>query len=377
MSTFEKSLAALGPEPSAEMAAQTLRERVGQENVTQSSVLASRRLDDAMLRREPTSDRNRASHSHPAVAPETPPRLGHATATSAPEKRSTQDQHEAVRTQARPETGDLSPDAIEALFGHPIDVMVVSAKAKISDDRVLQREVIAETPSQKIFQQAGSTTAPATTPAESQREFVSAWQVDEFLVPKPIDQLFLTDSRAEHLAEKLAQGRADGLQTIAVTSVSAGEGRSTVAMGVALSIAFSGLRVALVDADRSGVRIASELQLDLDLSWPEAIRDSVPLEEVSVGSQADALTLVPLLDRDGGAEFEAPELNRLLNRLRQSFDMIVVDCGSSAIEDIMQCGTALIVRDSRQTSLDEVESLFHALRRSGVHGIGVIENFCD
>lgn len=278
-------------------------------------------------------------------------------------------------------TDDLSPDAIEALFGQPIDVMIVSTKARITENRVLPPAVKPETSCQERVQETEPAKAPAPAPApaaaESKRDFVCVWQVDEFLVPTTIDQLFLTDSLAEQLAARLVDARSEGLQTIAVTSVAAGEGRSTVAMGLALSIAFSGLRVALVDADRSGVKIASELQLDLDLSWPEAIRRNMPLEEVSVGSQADSLTLVPLLDRDGGAEFEHPELTQMLSRLRQSFDMIVVNCGASAIEDMMLCGTALIVRNAQQTGLDEIETLSHALRSGGVQGIGVIENFCD
>ena len=133
----------------------------------------------------------------------------------------------------------------------------------------------------------------------------------------------------------------------------------------------------MVDADRHGGHLASDLQLDLDHSWVEAIRSGMPLEEIAVTSQADALTLLPLLETEEGANFAHEELEMMLARLKESFDMIVVDCGASAIDDIVLCGTALIVRDNQRTAASEVEGLSRSLRSRGVQGVGVIENFCD
>lgn len=438
MSSLHNSSSATVREPSAAIAAQVLRERIGQENVTQSSVLASRRLDEALLRLEQASlgkrmvppQAERTLEPAPTGKSERPP----ASVEPWNSKRVDTDANDSTSR-----VSEMSPDAIEALFGEPIDVMIRSSKAKIAAGHVLKPEVasrpvvtsgpavplrpavaprpasaphrafspsaevavkpmVAPTsthstslhPQQSVpFIDHQCSSTPITSarvsvtprdvePADSKspRDFVAAWQVDEFVVPSTVDQLFLADSMAEQLAARLAEARTDGLQIIAVTSAKSGEGRSTVAMGLALSIAFSGLRVALVDADRHGVKIATDLQLDLDQSWAEAIREHLPLEEVAVTSQADSLTLMPLLERDGGADFEPAELNKMLVRLRESFDMIVVDCGPSAIEEIILCGTALIVHDVQRTGAAELEVLSHSLRSGGVRGIGVIENFC-
>src|SRR5688572_14581548 len=69
MSSSHNSSHTTATEPSAEMAAQILRERIGQENVTHTSVLASRRLDEALLRLERASERSRLEPSHPAPTP--------------------------------------------------------------------------------------------------------------------------------------------------------------------------------------------------------------------------------------------------------------------------------------------------------------------
>lgn len=352
MSSRNQPSSATLREPSAAMAAQVLRERIGQENVTQSSVLASRRLDEALQRLEQssvgkrmvTSRADRTQEPAPSVAQWKRP----ATTVEPTDRR----RFETNVNDSTPHTSEMSSDAIEALFGTPVDVTILSTKAKVAGGHVLKADV------------------------HSPREFVAAWKVDEFVVPSTIDQLFLADSLAEQLAARLADARTDGLQTIAVTSSQSGEGRSTVAMGLALSIAFSGLRVALVDADRHGVKIATDLQLDLDQSWAEAIREHLPLEEIAVASQADSLTLLPLLDREGGADFEPAELNRILVRLRESFDMIVIDCGPMAMEEIILCGAALIVHDVQRTGVAEVEAISRLLSTSGVRGIGIIENFC-
>ncbi|MBB3206704.1 Mrp family chromosome partitioning ATPase [Rhodopirellula rubra] len=536
----------------------SLRERIGQENMTQSSVLASRRLDEALLRLDRAAGRNRTQESQAPVARPTqavaysnrvamapltgdsitgdsvsgdsfqqdaaamgagalnverdlydedfqsPQRMhraglefdhsvsqsssmwleneetaqqirldtAHPSPQSAPHFAPRMNpepvaEHPPVDTRppvagpAEPveanrvseEQTSISADALEAMFAQPIDVMILSTTARITDNEVkepipapeqtrlhqadnsasqsavaapvqpapvvsavepaavvvatevpVKPEVAAEQPVAAPPQ----TTAPpqtATQPesatqlepaAEPQpvtppvvetepeparqpaplAEFTPAWQVDEFIVPATIDELFLSGSIAEQLSARLAKAREQGLRTISITSTKPGEGRSTVAIGLALSVAFSGLRVALVDADREGVKIATDLHLDLDHSWPDAIRGNTPLEEIAVASDADALTLLPLLERNGEAPFQSEELREMLVRLQKSFDIVIVDCGPSSIADSVLCDTALIVRDMQRTKALEVETLALSLRRNGLSGVGVIENFC-
>lgn len=434
------------PTPTPSAAAQSLRARIGQENMTQSSVLATRRLDEALLRLDRAAGRSRDRDEVYEDQPRTPNRaqrsgleLDHSVSQNTSVWLETDDTAQQMRIDAehasprsaaphaklnptsqsrsesssdpagcyppavQPQDPSFSADTFEAWFTQPIDVMILSTTARIASHRAEVKTAQPETVSAKIVSPsteplpaAETECEPAVSPASTQAEspepiprpeadapaalqdFVAAWQVNEFVVPATIDQLFLAGSIAEQLASRLSAAREQGLRTIAITSTKPGEGRSTVAIGIALSVAFSGLRVALVDADRDGVDIASDLHLDLDHSWLDAIRDRLPLEEVAVCSLADAMTLLPLLKRSGKdkAPFEPHELRRCLAQLRKSFDIVIVDCGPSAIADVTLCDTCLIVRDVQRTKAAEVETLSLALRRSGSHGVGVIENFC-
>jgi Mrp family chromosome partitioning ATPase len=455
---------------------QSLRERIGQENMTQSSVLASRRLDEALLRldraagrdrsgatnRSASQQRNTASEptqlSHiqdrsPALGLELddsvsqssamwleleetgeqwrfdsehapaqktkshfPPNSKQPSSAAPPPPRGTAPRSDAAEAEitARSvkesstryaENDLLTADALEALFAQPIDVMILSTTTKIHSTKALepiaapepaapiadsvksnveephQRDVVTPTVATDavdITEDASDCDAEPTAEMLTPplQEFAAAWQVDEFLVPEAINELFLVGSIAEQLAARLATAREQGLRTIAITSCKSGEGRSTVAIGMALSVAFSGLRVALVDADREGVKIATDLHLDVDHSWLDAIRQGESLEEVAVASAADALTLLPLLDRAEEAPFEHHELAAVVAELRKSFDMVIVDCGASSVSDAAICDTALIVRDMQRTKAAEVETLAMSLRRTGRSGVGVIENFC-
>ncbi len=475
----------------ASTSAQALRERIGQENMTQSSVLASRRLDEALLRLDRAAGRDRSGATNRSTSqqrtatfePTQPSRvhersraLGlelddsvsqssamwleleetgeqwrldsqHAPTqtvkshfqpnskqpssseppvlrgTSPPSHSTESDATATPVTENVARNADddmMTAGAFEALFAQPIDVMFLSTTARIQSSKVLEPiaapeptsivagsvkssveepkkhdvaaqnasalavadhniiEDIAEDVSAEIAEDVSDcdATPTAETPTPPLQEFIAAWQVDEFLVPEAINELFLVGSIAEQLAARLATAREQGLRTIAITSCKSGEGRSTVAIGMALSVAFSGLRVALVDADREGVKIATDLHLDVDHSWLDAIRQGESLEEVAVASAADVLTLLPLLDRAEEAPFEHHELAAVVAELRKSFDMVIVDCGASSVSDAAICDTALIVRDIQRTKAAEVETLAMSLRRAGRSGVGVIENFC-
>ncbi|WP_431192288.1 AAA family ATPase [Rhodopirellula bahusiensis] len=221
-------------------------------------------------------------------------------------------------------------------------------------------------------------TAPVDEPVEvAKRPFVAAWQVNELEIPDTVSELFLCGSLADQLGQHIVDAQLDGLGSIAVTSVLPGEGRSTVAMGIALSVAYTGMKVALVDADSNGPTLVDDFALELDHDWIDAIRDGIPVEEIAVASESDALTLIPLLL---GAEELSPassELEQVIERLKQSFDLVIIDCGTSALSTASLCDSALVVRDAGRTDVSEIETLVQELRRNGLTGVGIVENFCQ
>ena len=271
----------------------------------------------------------------------------------------------------KPRVATVSPPAQQS------SKTFVDETATRSEEKPAQSEPVTSSQTEAKSQKETSSQTEVNEPAVALQPFAATWQVDEFVVPNAVDELFLAGSLAEQLASRLAAAKDKGLQTIAITSSKSGEGRSTVAMGIALSVAFSGLKVALVDADTAGVRLVSDLNLDLDHSWLDSVRTDLPLEEAAVHSNADSLTLIPLLDREDEPAMEPTDLRRLLRKLQSSFDLVIVDCGPSEVSSVTLCDTALIVRDMQRTKALEVETLAIALRRGGLHGVGVIENFCQ
>ncbi|KLU02122.1 Tyrosine-protein kinase Wzc [Rhodopirellula islandica] len=219
---------------------------------------------------------------------------------------------------------------------------------------------------------------PTEEPKEvAKRAFVAAWQVTELEIPDTVSELFLCGSLADQLGQHIVDAQVDGLGSIAVTSVLPGEGRSTVAMGIALSVAYTGMKVALVDADIDGPTLSDDFALELDLDWIDAIRDGIPVEEVAVASESDALTLIPLLPGADELSPASSELEQVVERLKQSFDLVIIDCGTAALSTASLCDSALIVRDMSRTNESDVEALVSELRRNGLTGVGIVENFCQ
>ena len=73
-----------------------------------------------------------------------------------------------------------------------------------------------------------------------------------------------------------------GLSSVIVTSAQSGEGRSSVAVGLAMAAAAAGNRVALVDANLELPKLADELRLELQHGWVDTIRAGLPIKEVAL-----------------------------------------------------------------------------------------------
>ena len=209
--------------------------------------------------------------------------------------------------------------------------------------------------------------------------FKAVWEVDSFEIPRTVSELFDDNALLEQLAERMTAAIGTGLRTVLVTSARSGEGRSSVAMGLALAAAGRGNRVALLDADVTQPTLADDLRLDVQYGWVDALRGGLPVEEVSVHAIKDQLTLIPLMTPHAATAATDQEIESVILRLRKSFDLIVIDGGVSGIGgtdwSTRAIETALIVRDRSRTDADEIYRLSYRLREAGVRGIGLVENF--
>jgi Mrp family chromosome partitioning ATPase len=205
------------------------------------------------------------------------------------------------------------------------------------------------------------------------------WEVEVFDIPQPVADLFFEEPLFQELSDRMQEAACGGLRTMMMTSALPGEGRTTVAIGIALAAASSGLRVALVDGDLAQPTLAEELRLDLDHSWVENVRRGLPMKEIAVHAIEDNLTLIPLLPTDSGRQATAVECAQMIESLKPSFDLIIVDGPTADARDIKMLGTAIdsviIVHDVNQSGEAAADLLAARMQRVGIDGVGIVENF--
>ena len=215
-------------------------------------------------------------------------------------------------------------------------------------------------------------------PAAVKPPFEAAWEVDQFDPPQIVEELMTRGGLISSAGIPLAKAAREGMQSVLITSSKSGAGRSTIAIGLALSAASTGLRVALVDGDFESPSLVDDLQLELEFGWPEAIRGGVPLSETAVSSEGDGVTLFPIVPASTGLVPQAAELRQAVLKLCEHFDLTIVDGSAASVtfpSDTFQ--SAIVIRDACNTDHAGLERCVAGLRAAGIEQIGIAENFAD
>jgi len=225
--------------------------------------------------------------------------------------------------------------------------------------------------------------SPSATPVlltPKSRTFEAVWEVDAYEYPETIVELFGDAKLMESIGAPLDHAVANGLRTLLVTSIDRGAGRTSVAIGIAVSAASAGLRVVLVDADTLSAGLARTLRLNVEFGWLDAMQGNVPLEEVAIRSIEDQFIVVPSLANASRPKDIGQEFDQMMSQLRESFDLIVVDgahwaAASVALQPSTSIDAAIVVVDARNRDADRLSRIQNDLRRVGVAGLGIVENF--
>ena len=220
------------------------------------------------------------------------------------------------------------------------------------------------------------------------RVFNPIWEVDQLQWPEVCVKLM--DARMDslnHVTKHLSEACQEGLQVLAVTSPEGGEGRTTVACCLAMLAGNHGLKVAIVDGDIENPTLSLQTNLEIENDWQSAIVNHLPLEEVSVHSIDDQITLVPLLSPLDQSELSGTDqrIADMLIELTESFDLVILDIGhmnspNSLMSTLAEQGiinAAIAVVDNRNASPLRVETCIRRIRQAGVSSIGIVENFAS
>ena len=230
--------------------------------------------------------------------------------------------------------------------------------------------------------------APETTPAANDpKQSVTAkdplqpiWEVDAFDIPSSIADLFFEERLFELVAKRIHDAVNEGLQSLIVTSTKAGEGRSTIAIGMAMAAAASGLHVALVDGDVEDPTLADDLRLDIEFGWLEAARGGLPLSQIAIYSIEDSVTLIPMMPRPTATTGPSiTEVKKLIADLDDQFDLVIIDGPSGDMPLIEQYSamvdSGIIAWDKSRTDLNTINELSSRMQQAGISGVGIVENF--
>ena len=120
----------------------------------------------------------------------------------------------------------------------------------------------------------------------------------------------------------------EDIKTILLTSPSPGDGKSTTAANLAISIAQAGKRVVLVDADFRRPRIARYFGEELEVGFIDVLAGEMTLDEVIKPTELqDGLHIVTAggYPKNPGELVTSPQFRETLEALRESFDFVIID----------------------------------------------------
>lgn len=162
--------------------------------------------------------------------------------------------------------------------------------------------------------------------------------------------------------------RVDGAYILTVASASGGVGKSTVAVLSALIAQGLGYRTLLLDADLQFGDAAQLLSARNPLRIDQALRDPLRLEQLAPQEGMPALLAAPTGVED--SEMVGDQLEALMDRLRRTFDVIVVNTGSFWMEQHIRLlelsSNTLFLVDQRPTSLKAIKRALELCARCGV-----------
>lgn len=170
-------------------------------------------------------------------------------------------------------------------------------------------------------------------------------------------------------------------KSVLVTSSLPGEGKSTTATNLAVSLAQSGLTVALVDADLRRPMVSDYLSIDRNVGLTTVLLGDAELEEVLQPWGEDRLYVLASgqIPPNPSELLGSEQMSKLILELEASFDAVVIDAPpllpvtDSAVLAQHVGGVMLIVGTQKVRQTDLAKS-FAALEMVGARVLGIVLN---
>jgi succinoglycan biosynthesis transport protein ExoP len=185
----------------------------------------------------------------------------------------------------------------------------------------------------------------------------------------------------DSLRTLVTQGGREAPRVILVTSAVEHEGKTTVASQLAASFARADKRTLLLDGDLRHPNVHLALDIDLGVGFAELLRGEIKSDEAVQPTTIEGLFAVTAGQCDYAAisALSRPDLPKLLQGFRDSFDHVVIDAGPVlAFADSLLLGqnsdVALVATLKDVSRVPKVAAAIDRLRSVGVRVQGTVVN---
>jgi capsular exopolysaccharide synthesis family protein len=169
------------------------------------------------------------------------------------------------------------------------------------------------------------------------------------------------------------------LRSLLVTSATEGEGKTTVATNLAIALAQSGKRVALVLADIRKASDGDHFGVRGKPGLAHALNDGTPVRDLVIATDIPNLSVLPpgSIDGAGTAEFTTDAIRGVLETISPDVDFVIADVPpvlavSDALESALAVDAVLLVCEVERVRRDDVAAAAEQLRSVGADVIGVV-----
>ncbi len=170
------------------------------------------------------------------------------------------------------------------------------------------------------------------------------------------------------------------IHTLAITSSSLSEGKTTIATNLAVVISQMGRKVILIDADLRRPRVHRTLGISNVMGLSDVLRNHATIAEVAQPWGNTNLMVVTSgsLPPNPAEVLSSERMAQLMKDLKNIADIVIIDCPPSLLADTAvlaaRADGVLLVIQSNKTQMNQAVAMIEQLKRVGAHVVGVALN---
>ena len=183
------------------------------------------------------------------------------------------------------------------------------------------------------------------------------------------------------LLHAYCNGNGSDVKTIAVTSAAAGEGKTTIALNLAVSLSQLGKRVLLIDADLHRPKLHELLDVPNENGLAEVLTGEVALENAMRPTSTERVDVLPagVPPAKHGELLQVGAFERVLKQAAEQYDLVLVDCcpvigPSDALQVARVADGVLFVVQAGKVRLKLLTRACSDLSEMGANMLGTVFN---